>query len=439
MPSRSKKPAAAVLRDLYLGQKLSGMAIAERLGVTRKTVGIWLKSLGLATHRGNRYSMASRGRAIPTKEELERLHHGEHMSQKAIGDRYGVAIHSVSKWMRMHGIRKASRLEIRLKGRPIPPGDEVRGLYESGVSIDEIAAACGVSQPTAYRLLREGGAAIRPLGVNGPSFTCSDGHVVRSGYEQRVDDWLSSREVEHIYEPRLPFRAPGGPRADFWANGWFVEVWGLVGVPKYDAKMARKRTLYLGHSLPLIEVYPEDVRRGPEVLDRVLRPCLSPAPTVAPAAVEAHPRGGEAEPACPAWLAMSKAERDALLGVVGAFGETKSLIAWSEDPRCLVTLASLRDRLRKGWPPEEAMATARLRPPRRTYEGFGESRSLADWSRDPRCIVPYDAMIQRITALGWNVEDAIAVPVGARRGDAETGEDAGRVPTPPGVLPLRWD
>jgi hypothetical protein len=42
--------------------------------------------------------------------------------------------------------------------------------------------------------------------------------------------------------------------------------------------------------------------------------------------------------------------------MVTAFGETKSMMAWSEDPRCAVTYYALRNRLsQSGWPAEAAI------------------------------------------------------------------------------------
>jgi hypothetical protein len=40
-----------------------------------------------------------------------------------------------------------------------------------------------------------------------------------------------------------------------------------------------------------------------------------------------------------------------------AFGETKAVVKWVEDPRCLVGNDLLRKRLGAGWPPEMAIIT----------------------------------------------------------------------------------
>ncbi len=38
-----------------------------------------------------------------------------------------------------------------------------------------------------------------------------------------------------------------------------------------------------------------------------------------------------------------------------AFGETKRLSDWAEDPRCVVPLGTLYKRVERGWPADEAM------------------------------------------------------------------------------------
>jgi len=47
---------------------------------------------------------------------------------------------------------------------------------------------------------------------------------------------------------------------------------------------------------------------------------------------------------------------------LSAFGETKTLIEWSEDPRCPVSIHALRLRLdRRGWPAEKAITTPKMK------------------------------------------------------------------------------
>ena len=47
---------------------------------------------------------------------------------------------------------------------------------------------------------------------------------------------------------------------------------------------------------------------------------------------------------------------------------------------------------------------------------FGETKSFADWAADPRCVVKYVTLSQRIRAYGWQTEAALTTPA-AKRGD----------------------
>jgi hypothetical protein len=41
---------------------------------------------------------------------------------------------------------------------------------------------------------------------------------------------------------------------------------------------------------------------------------------------------------------------------------------------------------------------------------FSETKSAPDWAEDPRCAVPYTALIQRVRVYGWPAEEAITTP-----------------------------
>lgn len=99
--------------------------------------------------------------------------------------------------------------------------------------------------------------------------------------------------------------------------------------------------------------------------------------------------------------------------VYTAFGETKGLREWAEDPRCKVTLNCLRQRLKDGVPPEEALT--RLAKPRyedAVHTAFGMEKTLRAWSEDARCLVSYETLLQRVTKWGMTIELAILTPVG---------------------------
>lgn len=94
-----------------------------------------------------------------------------------------------------------------------------------------------------------------------------------------------------------------------------------------------------------------------------------------------------------------------------AFGERKTLVAWAEDPRAQVSRTGLRQRLAKGQTLEEALSGVRLRDPDfGPKEAFGESRLLVEWAADPRFDVSYQAIVARL-ARGMTLAEALTTVV----------------------------
>lgn len=102
--------------------------------------------------------------------------------------------------------------------------------------------------------------------------------------------------------------------------------------------------------------------------------------------------------------------------IITAWGETKRAFDWKDDPRCAVSVSSFLGRIARGWRPEEAIGTPSVqtggkrntvrRPRGDDYSGFGERKSIAEWSRDERCLVPRSTLATRLKR-GWDVENAM--------------------------------
>lgn len=113
---------------------------------------------------------------------------------------------------------------------------------------------------------------------------------------------------------------------------------------------------------------------------------------------------------------------------VTALGETKTYAEWGRDPRCPVDGQTIRHRMeRLGWTGEEAVLTQPFARVRRTGAGrspggragrkpseqataWGETKFLADWVADPRCVVPKNVLHMRLKA-GWDHEKAMTTSV----------------------------
>lgn len=96
---------------------------------------------------------------------------------------------------------------------------------------------------------------------------------------------------------------------------------------------------------------------------------------------------------------------------VVAWGERKSLFDWTQDDRCKVDYATLKRRLFQGWLPERALTLSvqkkskKCKPVLITL--WGETKTLAAWSRDKRCKVGYKTLHRRLNVLRWTPEKAV--------------------------------
>ena len=81
---------------------------------------------------------------------------------------------------------------------------------------------------------------------------------------------------------------------------------------------------------------------------------------------------------------VSQARNKSSNHLVTAFGETKILIEWVEDPRCVVTYAALQLRLtRRKWDPEKAITTPLIKNNREaTHCPSGHAYTLDNIYRD---------------------------------------------------------
>ncbi len=76
---------------------------------------------------------------------------------------------------------------------------------------------------------------------------------------------------------------------------------------------------------------------------------------------------GDYEPANCRWIPLSEQKNNTSRSVfLSAFGETKTLLDWSRDQRCVVSYSALQLRIRKcKWPAEKAISTLSLQSPSR--------------------------------------------------------------------------
>lgn len=248
------RPDSETLRRLYIDERQTTRQIANTFATNKSAVVRWLVAYGIP-RRASGHGLANRGVDPPTAAELNRLINVEYLGCRGAAKRYGVDPSSILQWCRKLGVPVQTTWGTRRAGfLPNWPADEVLAArYLSGERIDDIAADIGVSRPLVTKHLLNLGVEIRRDGYDGGKrFACADGHNVRSTYERRVCDWLHERAIPHTYEPRLPWDQRS--RADFMANGWYIEIWGVQNSPAYAAQRARKQAGYRSHGVALVEI-----------------------------------------------------------------------------------------------------------------------------------------------------------------------------------------
>jgi hypothetical protein len=100
--------------------------------------------------------------------------------------------------------------------------------------------------------------------------------------------------------------------------------------------------------------------------------------------------------------------------IIEAFGDRKSVNAWSKDKRCSVANNTIKARIAAGMSPEDAI----MQPnDKHCYiEAFGEVKTIGKWTLDPRCTVSYQTLHSRIFKGGFSAERAITQPKKKWRG-----------------------
>lgn len=266
-------PPESELRDLYEARRLTAKQMGNHYGVSGGLVLQWLKHRGIQA-RPNGTGLAARGIEPPTRKELTSMIHADRLTYAQIAVQYGVDQSAVMHWLNKHGIeRPPTWFEEHSAPETLTA---MRAAYEAGASLHDIGQHWGgVEGTTVNTLFKAHGIQLRLGGwKGGQRFACHDGHLVRSTYEQRVDDWLHENGIDHVYEPMLPFSPMH--KADFLANGWYIEIWGVTNNQAYQERKQRKLELYAANNARLIEI-PQHAffRHSKDLWIRRLHQCLT--------------------------------------------------------------------------------------------------------------------------------------------------------------------
>lgn len=251
----AKLPSAEEVAALYE----SGMNQAEigrKFGVTDCAVRAKLRRAGCVT-RDQRAQ-------LPPDEELIALYESG-LTMSRLAERFGVSMDTISRVLRRGGAI------TKWHGNQPLSTDEVIAAFEAGATIEDLATKNRVSTDTIRRRLAARGLVPNLSGFGKHClYRCEDGHVVRSRYEQSVDDWLYRHDLAHAYEPLLAFKPDS--HADFLVRGRYIEIWGVEKHAQYAARKEAKIAAYRAAGANLIELYPDDIEQH---LDRLLGSLLA--------------------------------------------------------------------------------------------------------------------------------------------------------------------
>ncbi|WP_280313965.1 hypothetical protein [Nocardia wallacei] len=93
-------------------------------------------------------------------------------------------------------------------------------------------------------------------------------------------------------------------------------------------------------------------------------------------------------------------------GMIVAFGQRKTLAEWSKDPRCVVKREALRTRLAIGWKAEDALTRPKHERPTMEFTHEGRTMTLLGWAKHSG--IKYKTLYRRITTGGMTFADALA-------------------------------
>lgn len=99
---RIPKPSKEHLEQMYLEERISPYEIAEKYGVVHATIRRWLKSYKIPMR--SRSEAMLKGSVKPSKEELEIMYLDEWMHPYEIGEKIGVSVVPIRRWLREYGI-----------------------------------------------------------------------------------------------------------------------------------------------------------------------------------------------------------------------------------------------------------------------------------------------------------------------------------------------
>lgn len=128
-------------------------------------------------------------------------------------------------------------------------------------------------------------------------------------------------------------------------------------------------------------------------------------PTTAPSPEAAAPGVVDDAPARSPDTRLGRYDWEKARGPITAFGESKALSSWAEDPRCQVKKEALRTRLALGWDPDDALTRSKHEQPTLYFTHGERTLTLRGWAEQSG--IKYHTLYGRIRAQGLSLEEAL--------------------------------
>lgn len=101
-----------------------------------------------------------------------------------------------------------------------------------------------------------------------------DNHICLSLAEMQIDNWLYSHNIPHVKEPLYPshpiYNPSGLKKGDWKVGDIYIEYFGLTGDIDYDANSNSKILLSKELNIPLISIFPKDLKYLDSILSELL-------------------------------------------------------------------------------------------------------------------------------------------------------------------------
>lgn len=134
---------------------------------------------------------------------------------------------------------------------------EIIDLYQQGHSTAQIGKMFKINAGPINRLLKESKIDLMNVSSFGKVCKADDSHIVKSGVELYIDNWLFHNDIFHIYEKKIGFR---NLKCDFYLNklNLYIEYFGMPNHKDYRERMIKKLEAYRTLGLNLLAIFPKD-------------------------------------------------------------------------------------------------------------------------------------------------------------------------------------